>query len=426
MAKQEVLSIDGKKPPRFFYGYVIVFVSLIIMTLTFGTVFSYGVFFKPLTAEFGWSKAVTSAAYSIRAFLAGFLGVLAGRLTDRFDSRLVSIAGGVFLGLGSILMSQINDVWQFYVVHGLIVAAGVGGCWPALMATVPRWFEQRRGLMLGIVSSGTGLGTIFLPPAVTWLIATYGWRFSYIIVGVLVLVLIVVSALFIKRDPQQTGQILYGNKKTTPSSPISRERLIPFREIINNKRFWIMCVIYFCFGFGLHSIMVHIVPYAIELGITPETAASVLSTIGGISIVSMLLVGYLSTKLGVKLSLVYNFIIWIAALLWLQISDKLWMLYLFALAFGFAYGGLIMLQSFLAAELFGLGSLGMILGSVTFFYTFGSAIGPLLVGYMFDVTSSYMIAFIICAILGIIALTLVMTASGKRKVLDMPQEVSNK
>lgn len=401
--------------PTFFYGYIIVAVSMVVMTLTFGVNYSFGVFFTPLRAEFGWNKAVTSAAYSILTFLAGFLGIFAGRLTDRFGTKVVSIAGGCFLGLGCILMSQINTAWQFYLTYGLVVAAGIGGVWPSLIATVPKWFVLRRGLMTGIVASGTGIATIIVPPLISRLISVHGWRNSYIILGTFSLVLIVVAAIFMKRDPHQMDQPLYGEDRVRQEQKPQAVRMLSYWEMVHNWHFWMVCVIYFCFGVTLHTIMVHIVPHAIETGIPPETAAELMAVIGGSSILSKLVVGNISDRIGIKMSLAYNFILLIAALLWLQVTGSLWTLRGFAFAFGFAYGGIMTLQSLLSAELFGLSSLGLILGSVSFIYTIGSAAGPLLSGYIFDVTSSYSIAFFICTILDAMALVVVLTTLGKRR-----------
>ena len=210
-------------------------------------------------------------------------------------------------------------------------------------------------------------------------------------------------------------QPLYGEDRVRQEQKPQAVRMLSYWEMVHAWHFWMVCVIYFCFGVTLHTIMVHIVPHAIETGIPPETAAELMAVIGGSGILSKLMVGTISDRIGVKLSLAYNFILLIAALLWLQVTGSLWTLRGFAFAFGFAYGGIMTLQSLLSAELFGLSSLGLILGSVSFIYTIGSAAGPLLSGYIFDVTNSYSIAFFICTILDAMALVVVLTTLGKRR-----------
>jgi MFS family permease len=403
------------KRPTFYYGYIVVLVSTIVMTLTFGVNYSFGIFFTPLRAEFGWTKAVTSMAYAILTFLAGFLGIFAGRLTDRFSAKVVSIVGGCFLGLGCILMSRINAAWQFYLIYGLFVSAGTGGPWPSLTATVPKWFVRRRGPMTGIVASGTGIGAMIVPPLVSRLILAYGWRNSYVILGASTLALIVTAAIFLRRDPHQMGQLLYGEDRAVREEKIWTTGILSYREMVHNRDIWMVCVIYFCFGFTLHTIMVHIVPHAIETGIPLETAAGLMTFIGGSSILSKLGVGMISGRMGVKWPLAFSFILLVAGLLWLQAAGTLWTLRGFAIAFGFAYGGIMALQPMLSAELFSLSSLGLILGSVTFIYTIGSAAGPLLSSTLFDLTGSYRIAFLICALLEVAALVVVLTALRKKR-----------
>ncbi len=408
------------KKPRFFYGYIIVVAAFIIMALTFGLNHTFGVFFKPLIAEFGWTRAATSAAYSLGTLVAGFWGIFAGRLSDRFGSRTVGIAGGFFLGLGFLLMSQVNAVWQFYLFYGLIVAAGLGGVWPALLPTVAKWFVGRRGLMTGIVTSGIGFGMIIIPPLTSRLISIYDWRPTYIILGSITLVVIIVAANFLKRDPYQIGQLPYGEDEAKQESSVLEARGFHFQEAIHTRQFWMACAVYFSFGFSLHTVTVHIIPHAIELGIPAISAANILAAIGGASIVAKLALGSASDRIGVKPSLVFALILLLVAFLWLQLTRELWMLYLFGIVFGFAYGGTMALQPLLAAELFGLSSLGVILGSVTFAYTIGGAAGPVLAGHIFDITGSYRLAFLACAVLVVIAILLTLSLTPLKREREKP------
>jgi len=407
------LNRTGK--PRFFYGYVIVSAIFVIMLMTFGLNYTFGVFLKPLIAEFGWTRAATSAAYSLCTLVAGFLGIFAGRLSDRLGSKIIGIACGFFLGLGFLLMSQVNALWQLYLFYGLIIAAGIGGIWPALLPTVAKWFVARRGLMTGIVASGIGFGQIIVPPLASRLIYTYDWRPAYIIVGIVTLVFIILAAQFLKRDPRQIGQLPYGEDKVKQESSVSEDRGFYLQEAIRTRQFWMLCIIYFCFGFCLHTVGVHIVAHATELGIPPISAANLLAAIGGTSIVGKVVLGSASDRLGVKRSLVFSLILLLVSFLWVQLARELWMLYLFSVVYGFGYGGTITMQPLLAAELFGLSSLGVILGGVTFAYTIGGAAGPVLSGHIFDITGSYSLAFLACAILAFVAIILTLSLAPLKR-----------
>lgn len=401
--KQENVSSNACGETRLFYGYIIVISAFIILMLTFGIHYSFGIFFKPLIAEFGWSRAVTSAAFSLMTIGSGLLGIFAGRLSDIFGPKALGVAGGIFLGLGFLLMSQVNNIWQVYLIHGLLLAAGVGGCWPILMPTVARWFTARRGLMSGVVAAGIGLGTVTTPQLAVWLISAYDWRAAYIIIGGITLVLIVLAALFLKRDPSQMGQSPYGENGARQESPTPTARGYNFKEAIRTKNFIILCTIYFCFGFCLTSIMVHIVPHATEIGIPTAIAAVIMAIIGGMNIVGKITMGIVSDKIGVKASLIICLAIITIVFLWLQLARELWSLYLFGIVFGFAYGAVVSFMAIVTAELFGLGSMGIIIGSIAFIYTIGGAIGPLLSGHIFDITGSYSLAFAILIVLSTVS-----------------------
>lgn len=409
------MPLSRNEKPRFFYGYVIVAAAFVIMALAFGINYSFGIFFKPLIAEFGWTRAVTSGAYSLMTLVSGFLGIFAGRISDRFGAKVVGIAGGLFLGLGFFLLAQVNDVWQLYLFYGLIIAPGIGAHWPALMSAVAKWFVARRGLMTGIVASGTGFGIVLTPLLASWLISTYDWRLAYIVVGISTMVLMVVAAQFLKRDPYQIGQLPYGEDKVKQGSSVSEVRGFNLRETIHTRQFWIVCAIYFCFGFGLHAVMVHIVPHATELGISTASAANILVAIGGTSIVGRITIGGASDRLGVKSSFIFTLSLMLATFFWLLLAKELWMLYLFGIVFGFAYGGIVSLQVVLVAELFGLSSLGVILGSVAFIYTIGGAVAPVLSGYIFDITGSYNPAFLTCTVISAIGLMLTLLIKPTRR-----------
>ena len=271
--------------------------------------------------------------------------------------------------------------------------------------------------MTGIVVSGVGLGTVVVPPLANWLISVYDWRTSYIILGVIVLVLITATAQFLKRNPYQIGQLPYGENTATGESLLQGAKEFDFKKALRSRNFITVCFIYFCFGFSLHTILVHIVPHIMELGISSTAAASILAAMGGLSIVGRVVMGSASDRLGVKLSLVIDLVLMFAALFWLQIAGDLWTFYLFAVVFGLAYGGGVPLQSLISAELFGLRSLGVILASVTLAYTTGGSVGPLFSGYLFDLTGDYYLALLIAACMAvagcILALTLKSSAGAK-------------
>jgi MFS family permease len=386
---------------RFFYGYFVVGASLLIMATMWGVYYAFGVFFKPVLNEFGWTKAMTSGAFSLASMMNGLLAVAVGGLTDKFGPRMVMTVCGLFLGLGFMLMSQISNVFHLYLFYGIFVGAGMSGSFIPLTSTVARWFFKRRGLMTGIVAAGSGIGALIGPPVASRLIPIYGWRTSYVILGSITLLVVVLSAQFIKRDPTQVGQIPYGKNQREQVELNLRAEGLSLKEAVSSTRFWIFFTTGFCYGYCVFAIMVHIIPHAIESGISAVRAANILAAIGCLSIVGKVLLGRVGDIVGNRRTLILGFILMSLALIGLVPAPIAWMLFLIAGLFGFAFGGIAVSHSPLVAELFGLRSHGVIFGVFGMSVGWGGAMGPLLTGYLFDVTNSYQMGFLLCAVISL-------------------------
>ena len=391
--------------PGVFYGYVVAAAAFFTMLLMWGTLLSFGVFFKPMINEFGWTRAATSAAYSAAILLHGLLSIVVGRLTDRFGPRLVIVAGGVFISLGYLLMSQVSAIWQLYLFFGGIVGIGMGASFVPMVSTIARWFTKRRGMMTGIVVSGVGIGGMIIPPVVGQLISLYGWQDSYKIIGIVALVGITLAALFMRRDPYQMGLLPYGERAKS-DSPDLEARGFSLKEAIHSRQFWILGAAFLCFGYLLETIAVHIAPQATELGVSIAGSGTALGVLSALSAVGRIVMGSASDKIGNKRVVIIGFILLTIALFGLALTSEIWTLYLFAAIFGFAFGGVITMQSPLVAELFGMSSHGVILGVIIFIDKIGGAIGPILTGRIFDVTGSYQLGFLITGALSIVGLLL--------------------
>jgi len=405
MVSQEIRQPYGNNP-KFFYGYFVVGASMLIMSTMWGVYYAFGVFFKPVVNEFGWTKAMTSGAFSFASMINGFLAIAMGGLTDRFGPRTVMTFCGLLLGIGFFLMSQISAVWHLYLFYGIFVGAGMSGAFVPLLSTVARWFVKRRGVMTGIVAAGTGVGALIGPPCATRFISIYGWRVSYAILGSIVLFVVVLSARCIKGDPNRVGQVAYGANQVEQKGLHPGADGLSLREAVYSSQFWIFFATGFCYGFPVFSIMVHIVPHAIESGISAIRAANILATVGGLSIVGKVLLGRAGDTIGSRKTLILGFMLMSSALVCLVAAKMPWMLFSVAGIFGFAFGGCTVSQSPLIAELFGLRSHGMIFGVFNISVMSGGAAGPLLTGYIFDMTHSYRLAFILCAVISLIGIIL--------------------
>jgi len=417
MDSQQVGQSPGAKP-GFFYGYIVVVAALCIMAAIWGTYYAFGVFFKPVLTEFGWTRAMTSGAFSLSMIMHGLVGVVMGGLNDRLGPRIVMTLCGFLLGLGYLLMSQVSTFWQLYLFYGVIIGTGMGGAFVPLLSTVARWFVARRGTMTGIVLVGTGIGALIGPPVANQLISTYDWRTSYIIIGSIVLVVVVSVAQLLRRDPSQIGQVPYGESEGEEQQLKLGDEGFSLKEAVYTRQFWLFFVMLICIGFIMYTIIVHIVPHVTDLGISSAGAANILATIGGLLIVGRVVLGSAADRIGNRQVFIIGFILTSAASFWLVSAAEMWMFYLFAVVFGFAHGGMGASESPLVAELFGLSSHGLIFGAAILGFTIGAAIGPLLAGYIFDVTGNYQVAFLVCASAGIVGLALTMLLRpirGKRK-----------
>ena len=394
------------RQPRRFYGYILVAAAFFIMVVMWGILYSFGVFFKPLLSEFGWTSAAVSGAYSLAFLLLGMSSIVTGRITDRFGPKMVLIVCGFIFGLGYLLMSQISTIWQFYLIYAVMIAVGISGSFVPLVATVARWFVKRRGLMIGVVSSGVGVGIMIIPPLATQLISVYGWRISYIVVGIAALVLVIPAALLLKRDPGEVGQLAYGADVARTGNVSLESSGLTLRQALRTRQLWLLWVMFLFAGFGIQMILVHIVPHVIGLGISAATAAIVLATVGGFNTAGRVIMGSAADRIGSKPALLISTIVISASFFWLLGARELWMFYPFAVIFGISYGGFLVLLSPVAVEIFGLKAAGVLLGFLHFGLTIGETAGPVVTGVIYDVTGGYYPAFLIGGILAAIGVIL--------------------
>lgn len=391
---------------RFFYGYVVVVVAFFIFMAMLGGYNTFGVFFKPVQTEFGWTREMTSAAYSITLLLAGALGIGMGRLTDKFGPRLVMTGCGFFYGLGYLLMSQITGLWQLYLFHGVMMGIGMAGAFVPLASTVARWFVKRRGTMTGIFLAGEGVGIIIMSLLASRLVTTIGWSNSYLLIGSVILAILIIAAQFLRRDPSQKGLLPYGGSELKADGLNLVETGFSLHAAIRRRQFWLLFAMTCCFFFGVGATFVHVVPHATDLGISLVTAASILIVIAAVSIPGRIIMGIAADRIGNKSVFIICFILLAAALFLLLAAEEMWMFYVFAALFGFAFGGYAAPISPIVAELFGLISHGVIVGFVFLSDGIGSALGSVLVGRIFDTTGSYQLGFLISAVLCVIGLIL--------------------
>ena len=403
------MSRDAKKS-QLFYGYLVTAAGFSIWFTGWGTFTPcFGVFFKPLLNEFGWTRAGTTLAYSLSFMVQAGVAIAMGWLTDKLGPRAVLTVFGSFVGICYLLLSQITSLWQFQMTYALIGGIGISTITVPVMATVSRWFLKRRGLMIGIVQAGVSIGGFLFPPFSVWLILAHGWRTAYAILGVIALVGIVGAGFFLRRDPRDVGQWPDGAREEVEKEMIqplstSLNPVFSLREAIRTSQFWILVGLYASFGFCRTTFTAHIVVQVQDLGFTLFDGANVLAVLSASSIIGRIGMGRVADKIGNKPAFIISFAATAIILGWVLIAHSLWGLYLFALVFGFAWGAQAVLRFAVTSEVFGMVSLGLLMGIFGFAESGAATFGSYIAGHIFDVTGSYQQAFwagIVISVVGI-------------------------
>jgi MFS family permease len=384
---------------RFFYGHIVTAAGFIIWFIGWGAFTpSFSVFLKPLVAEFGWSRADASLAYSLSFLVQAGAAVMMGWLTDRLGPRFVVAVLGSALGICYLLLSRVTALWQFQLTYALVGGIGMGTLTVPVMVTISRWYVRKRGLMMGIVQAGGGFGGLLFPPLAGYLILTFGWRYGYVVYGIINVAGIVGAGLLLRRDPAAMGQspdgLLETAPLTTPGSGASSDSSgLSFRAAFATSQFWIIAGCYAVFGFCRSTYTSHTPAHVQDLGFSLMDGATVLSIIWGASSFGRLGIGRLIDLLGNRTTFIASFFMTTAALLLVMWGKNLWMLYGFALLFGLAWGNQAVLRFSVASETFGLASLGLIMGVLGIAESGSATVGAYLAGYIFDRMGHYQLVF---------------------------------
>jgi len=408
LAQRETLT----KKPGLFYGYVVTAAVFSVWLIGWGIYTpAFGVFLKPVLTEFGWTRAETVLGYSLSMIVLGTLAITMGWLTDKLGPRIVVTVFGSFLGISYLLLSQVTAIWQFQLYYALVAAIGLSPLNVPLMATVARWFVKRRGLMTGIAQAGVGIGGLIFAPFAGWLILTYGWRSAYITLGIITLAGIIISGLFLRRDPRDVGQLPDGASEVM-APELKKQSLslqtagLSLREAIRTSQFWTIAGLYFTFGFCRSTFLTHIAAHVQDLGFSLAEGANTLAAITGASIIGRIGMGRVADIIGNKPAFMISFATTTAILIWGLVTEDLWGLYLFGIVFGFGWGAQAVLRFAVTSEAFGLVSLGFLMGVFGLAEAGAATLGAYFAGYIFDIVGNYNPAFWMGIALSITGITL--------------------
>jgi MFS family permease len=412
---------------RFYYGWVIVAVAFVTMSLVspIGTMFQ--LFYQALKEQFQWSHASISGIYGMHMLLNGAMSPLVGWLLDRFGPRRMMPAGAVILGLGLALSSQITALWQLYLTFGVIAAGGV-----AMLQSVPNtavisnWFVKNRGTAIGVALSGTGLGQLLLTPATQWLILNYGWRAAYLALAPLVcLVPAVLIRLFQHQHPADKGLALDG--ATEGESPKGRREVIVINQqwaatdwtlgrAVRSARFWALAVMTLVFSGGFFLISSQLFVLTQEMSAFQANSLIVALIIGAGGFqkgAAKFVGGLISDRWGREKTMTLSgglIILGILALNLLAASPSAWLLLAATVLYGLGYGFGMLAMMAAYADLFQGARFGTILGTLTLGGLIGASVGTSLGGYLRDLTGGYQLNFLIAAVAFALAVMMMWSA----------------
>ena len=368
---------------------------MVTQMMYLGLFFTFGVLFPEFEKEFGWSRAQISGASSTMFIVMGVLGIAMGRVNDQIGPRILLTASTVVFALGFILMSRMTALWHLYLFYGLLCGLGIAAHDVVVLSTVARWFTRGRGLMSGLVKTGAGIGQLIVPLFAAFFILRHGWRDATMVVGLVALIVMVIAAQVVRRDPKSLGLRPWGDDQKEIANDVTQEAGLDLKQAVRTRQFWLISMAKLADWYCLFTIIIHVVPHGIDQGLEPATAAIVLSVIGGCSILGRLVLGAGFDYLGTKRSLLIAFALLFLSVVFLQLlSDPRW-LFVFAFVYGIGHGGFFAIASPSVAEYFGTRSHGVIFGIVMFTGSIGGTLGPWLSGWLYDSTGTYDIAFLL-------------------------------
>jgi predicted MFS family arabinose efflux permease len=352
-------------------GVFVSFASLLVYT--------FGVFLKPLSEEFAWSREAVSAAFGIAAMTVAVCSPPLGLLLDHFPPRRIIVPSMAVFGCAFASLSLLTPrLWHLYAVFFVLGVVGNGTAQMAYSRAVTSWFDRRRGMALSLVMSGGAIGAIVLPPLAAALIRSVGWRGAYLLLGGMTLAIGVPTvALFIRERPAEA------------SAPGAQATGASVRDAMRSRVFWIVVVVLFCSSIAQNGAITHISALLTDRGLSAGAGALAISAMGGASLAGRLVTGWLLDRF---FAARVSFALLAAAALGtflLSSAQSLPAGVLAAALIGFGMGGEADITPYLLSRYFGLRSFAVLYGLTWTFYAVAGAIGPILMGKAFDVTGSY-------------------------------------
>lgn len=366
------------------YAWVIAAVTFFAMLTTSAALGLPGAMLQPLSKEFGWTTDQLSSVFAVRFALFGLLGPFAAIFIARFGLPRIMVAAASFIAVAMVLATGVTQLWQLFLLWGLVLGCGTGLTALVLGAMVAsRWFTAHRGLVVGMFAASTATGQLIFLPLAAWLIEHHGWRTAVIPIFVACVVVVALVTLFMRNHPGELGLNSLGEPEGAPVAAVPPATplnfLGPFKvlaEAVHNRTFWILCASFFICGLSTNGLLqTHFISLCGDNGLSAVPAASVLSMMGAFDLVGTTLSGYLSDRYDNRKLLFWYYGLRGLSLFWLPYSTfTLYGLATFAMFYGLDWIATVPPTVKLAAQEFGKERAGMIFGWVFASHQLGAAV----------------------------------------------------
>ena len=399
--------MENSRPPGIFHGWYIVSTGAFVTMLAMGAIGGFGVFVLPMSDEFGWSRSTISIAVAVSSLIGGLSQPVIGRIFDRLGGRKLIFVGVAVMGVGTAVLMFTNHIVFLIIVFGIIVSiARSAGAMNTMGVLVSRWFQRRRSLAIALISVGGSLGGLLIVPLIAFVIPIIGWRNTWLMMGLMMLVLgLPLIYIFIRNDPRDMGLLPDGDAPITDDegAPIRTVREGPlqaaqWKDAFRSRPMWQLLGSYTVCGITTTMMSAHYVPYAIEEGFSPAVAAGAFGALSLMNLLGVLSIGFLGDRFGRKnlLTLVYavrglGFVI-------LLLAPGMWGLFGFAIVGGMAWLATVPLTTALTADVYGLRNIGVLSGLVFMAHQIGGAASIQIAGILRDVTGNYDLPFALAGV----------------------------
>ena len=404
------LNILPKATPRppIFYGWLIVTIAFVMAFVMAGSGSAFGVFVIPMSEEFAWNRSLISVAFLFATLVSGLSQPFLGHLCDRFGGRKVIVVSLMMMGVCTMILSLTFHILFLILLYGVVMSiCRSGGSLGSTSWIIARWFRRKRATALALSMAGASLGAMVLVPLAAYLVDRTSWRFTWVALGAIVLILALPLAFFLRDDPTDVGLLPDGDAASAADShtaslaqtvrgPLEAEH---WSQSFRSLPIWQFSGAYWACGFITAMMMMHFIPYAEAKGFSRATAATAFGLMSGLNVVGLLATGLLSDKFGRKNVLASIYAIRVLAFGLLLVAPAALGLWGFAVILGLTWYSSAPLTTSLTADIYGLKTLGVLNGVTFLAHQVGGALSVLLAGIMYDLTGSYMMPFAMGGIL---------------------------